>query len=249
MTIPVPSFGMGAAAVNDRKRVLNRMADNLAASGKPMEEAVSEVGLAKAGRTSSEVELKRLKAQRGPVMAFARTAELNLKRAIDMADKIPDSQIPIINRALRSGAAKIGGSPEVASFYAALYTGVNEYAKVTSSATGGGTTAQAARDEAMDALGKGGYTAAQYKQILQTVLLPDLASRKQGYDERISHAENALRDTSGVESPTKKSPKKATSAADVMAAFMKANPKATKAQIESDPVYQQQLQKLGLGAK
>jgi hypothetical protein len=204
IVIPVPSFGMGVAAVSDKKRVLNRMAADLVASGRPMDAAVSEVGLNKAGRAASEGELKKIKAQRGPVMAFAKTAELNLKRAIDMVDKIPESQLPVVNRALRSGAAKISGDPQTAAFYAALYTGVTEYAKVLSSATGGGTTTNAAREEAADALGHGGYTAQQYKTILKTVLLPDLMSRKQGYDERIAQAEKALRDTSGVESGNSK---------------------------------------------
>lgn len=197
--IEAPSLGMGTAAAAAKIGVLNRMAENLSKSGKPMNDAVSEVGLANASRKASSSELAQIKKQRGPVMAFARTAELNLNRAINMVDSIPDSEIPIINRALRSGAAKIAGSSEVAAFYAALYTGVNEYAKVTSSATGGGVSTNAAREEAADALGRGGYTAAQYKAVLQTVLLPDLMSRKQGYDERIKETERLIKETSGRE--------------------------------------------------
>lgn len=185
--IKLPPMGMGSAGAATRVRILNKMAADLKARGG----TVSDIGLNAAARKSSVAELTRLKSQRGQVMSFARTAELNIDNALRLAEGIPDSEIPIINAALRAGAKNITGDPKTAAFYAALMTGTSEYAKVVSSATGGGQTSDASRRETADILSKAS-TVAQLREIVSQVIRPDLANRKQGYDEQIQSIQTEI---------------------------------------------------------
>jgi hypothetical protein len=147
---------------------------------------------------ASSAELRRLQGQRGVVMAFAKTAELNLELAAQLIDAVPESEIPIINKALREGGRKITGSSATAKFFAALRTGINEYAKVTSSATGGGVTSDQARKEVEDMLYEG-YTKGQFRDVVKDVLRVDLNNRKVGYDLQIDYLKKEL--GGGTEAP------------------------------------------------
>jgi len=136
-------------------------------------------------------ELSQLQAQRGKVMSFAETAEKNIAIANTLAKKVDDTGSPIINKWLRSGKKSIAGNKDVAAFDGAIRTAINEYAKVVSSATGGGVTSDTARKEVEDILNRAS-TVEQVQYIIDQVLSPDLKNRKTSYDENIYRIQNSI---------------------------------------------------------
>ena len=183
----IPGMGMGRAATEARTKVLNQWANDLSKSGTSVQDNIARQAAVKASRA----ELNKLQGQRGVVMAFAKTAEKNLQLAVDLSEKVDRTGVPVVNRWLLAGKRSIAGDPEVAKFEAALRTGINEYAKVTSSATGGGVTSDQARKD-VESMLNSAQTKEQVRQIMTGVLQKDLNNRKTSYDEQIGVIKEAL---------------------------------------------------------
>jgi hypothetical protein len=196
ITVPLPS----RLNVNEKTKVLNEMASRLPDSDAALQDAVSVAGLNQASRKATTMELTKLKSQRGQIMSFARSAELGFKRAVDLVDMVPDSSIPLLNKALRAGAKSLVGDTATTNLYAQLHFASNEFSKVTTSATGAGSQGSQKDRDAIAAIFSSGSTKAQIKSLLVNVIEKDLAYRKQGYDEAIARGEASLRESSGTES-------------------------------------------------
>jgi hypothetical protein len=140
---------------------------------------------------ASKQELVKLQSQRGPVMSFARTAELNLQNALRLSDKVDRTGSPVVNRWLLAGRKSILGDKDVSNFDAAVRTGINEYAKVVSSATGGGVTSDTARKE-IEAQLNSAMNPEQIKDMMKEVFIVDLNNRKSGYDEQIKFIKDSM---------------------------------------------------------
>ncbi len=124
--------------------------------------------------------LRRLESQRALIMPFATTTELNLNAAEIISAKVNRTGIPVINRWLLAGKKSLAGDPDVAQFDAAIRTAINEYAKVTSTATGGGVTSDQSRKD-IEGILNSSQTPEQIKAVMQ-LLRVDLVNRQTGYD-------------------------------------------------------------------
>ncbi len=186
ITGEIPGMGMGKAATEARTKVLNQWASDLKNSGTSVAEQTAKQAAYKASRN----ELSKLQSQRGTVMAFANTAEKNLALVQDLSAKVDRTGIPVMNRWILSGKRSIAGDPEVAKFDAAVRTAINEYAKVTSSATGGGVTSDMARKEVESMLN----TAQTKEQVEQVIglLRQEMKNRKEGYDQQIESIKQSI---------------------------------------------------------
>jgi hypothetical protein len=93
----------------------------------------------------------------------------NAKLALDLSDKFDRNQIPLLNKAIISGAREIQGNPEATRLLTALYTTAVEYARLTSNfnATGSVLT-DSAREEALNLL-----NAYQNEGTIRGLLDPD----------------------------------------------------------------------------
>ena len=186
----LPGLGMGAAATQARSKVLNDWADKLNKTGDTIGDQQSRRGALKASRS----ELTKLQGQRGVVMAFAGTAEKNLNLAEKLSDKVDRTGVPAINRWLLAGKKSLAGDPDVAAFDAALRTGINEYAKVTSSATGGAVTSDTARKE-IEVMLNDAHTKEQIKSVMSKVLRPEIQNRRQSYDDQIKFIRDSIKNS------------------------------------------------------
>lgn len=198
LTGKTPAFGMGKDAAAQRAAFFNKRAEIAQNLGNSPEDQALKI----ASYKSNSSELTKLQNQRGIVMAFANTADKNLDLALSLSDKAGLGGSPLINKWIQAGKRDIGGDPDVASYDAAIRTAINEYAKVTSSATGGGTTSDQARKDAEGML-NAAQTPAQIKAVIAT-LKKDVGNRRSGYDEQIASTKDLI---SHVETKDKNVPR------------------------------------------
>jgi hypothetical protein len=182
----LPPMGMGKAGAQARAAVINKWAEDLNSSGSTVEEQVAKQNALKA----SSAELKKLQGQRGVVLAFAKTADKNLDIVEKLSGKVNRTGIPVINRWLNAGKRSVTGDKDLAAFDAALRTAINEFAKVTSSATGGGVTSDAARRE-VESLLNDKHTPEQIQSVINT-LRQEMGNRESAYDEQIGIISEAM---------------------------------------------------------
>lgn len=130
-----------------------------------------------AGRAADVAALKKLEGNSANVLAFERTALNNAALAVRLSAKVGNGSIPIFN-AWKNAADKNTGDPAISAFNAAVETFANEYAKVTTSATGGGVTSDTARAHA-SALINSSQSPDQFIATIQT-LAEDMRNRRKG---------------------------------------------------------------------
>ena len=185
-TKQMPPLGMGSAAAADRQAILNEYSKIMHSSGTTPEEVTARQSAFKASQT----ELNKLQGQRGIVMAFAETADKNLGLVEKLSDTVGRTGVPILNKWVLAGKRSVAGDPETAKFDAAIRTAINEFAKVTSSATGGQVTSDSARKEVESMLNTA-QTPEQVKQVIST-LRQEMGNRKAGYDDQINMVKSAI---------------------------------------------------------
>jgi hypothetical protein len=123
-------------------------------------------------------------------MAFAETADKNLGLVEKLSDTVGRTGVPILNKWVLAGKRSVAGDPETAKFDAAVRTAINEYSKVTSSATGGQVTSDSARKEVESMLNTA-QTPEQVKQVIG-LLRQEIGNRKSGYDDQINMVKSAI---------------------------------------------------------
>ena len=181
----MPGLGLGKAATKARSMVMNRVAEKMAAGEISPADLVSNKIVAGGLRA----EANRLLGQRGPMLAFAQTADKNLDIALELSQKADRTGVPVLNRWLLAGKKQIAGDPDVSAFHAATQVAVNEFAKVTSSATGGGVTSDTARKEIESVLNEA-QTPQQFQAVVET-LRRDMGNRIQGYESSLKRLQEA----------------------------------------------------------
>lgn len=181
----MPAFGIGMGQA--RKQILDRVGQIASRQGMD----VGTLLAGQAGWQANKAELTRLQQQRGPVMAFAETADKNLALAQSLSGNVDRTGSPVVNRWLLAGRRSILGDPDVSRFDAALRTAINEYAKVTSSASAGGQqTSDVARKEIEDMLNSA-QTPEQINGVVN-ILQQEIQNRREGYETQIEHLNAAL---------------------------------------------------------
>ena len=139
----MPGLGLGKAATKARSMVMNRVPEIMAAEGMTPQGAVAN----KMVYGSLKSAFSKLEGQRAPMLAFAETADKNLDLASSLSQKVGRTGSPVLNRWILAGRKSVAGDADVAAFDASVRVAINEFAKVTSSATGGGVTSDQARKD------------------------------------------------------------------------------------------------------
>lgn len=182
----LPSFGLGKANAPLKTAILNRAEELRKESGIDVGQQFSN----QAGAKASQTELSNLQKQRGTILAFADTAQKNLNLVKDLSTKVGNTGVPVLNRWINAGKRSIQGDPDVSAFDAATQTAINEYAKITSSATGGGVTSDSARAH-IESLLNTSQTPQQIANVID-LLNKEIDNRKVGYDNQISRIKSDL---------------------------------------------------------
>lgn len=134
--IPVPSFGTGAAARQDRVLFLRNFITDMASRGETPTSAGVQASMARAGQEA----LKRLTTQDVILSAGERELLGILDKMEAELKKIGGPDSPLVRRYWNRAATEIAGEPTFAGMNA-LYTAfIDEAARVTSGATGAGGT-------------------------------------------------------------------------------------------------------------
>lgn len=172
-----PSMGFGARGTVAQVQVRNRAAEIAKTYGLTPEDILQGRTSVKAAQTA----LSGLERQAASVLSFAKTAEGNLSMAERLSGQVNRTGVPVFNRWIIAGKRSVTGDPDVAAFHAATRVAINEFARVTTSVTGGGITSDQARKEIEDILSTAN-TPEQFKQIAATLRI-DMQNRIAGYQE------------------------------------------------------------------
>lgn len=181
----MPPLGMGGTEA--RKAIYQRAAQISRTAGTTPEE-IADRQSARKSLTSALSELEKRKAN---ILAFSNTTEKNLAVVDELSQKVDRTGVPIINRWLLAGKRSLAGDPDVAKFDAATRTAINEFAKVTSSATGGGVTSDQARKEVEELLNTA-QTPEQIKGVID-FLRREMGNRRAGFDDEEKTIREAMK--------------------------------------------------------
>jgi hypothetical protein len=140
----------------------------------------------KIAAAGDRAEISQLQAQRGKILAYEVNGEQNAKQVFELSKQINVSRYPILNGLFLKGETKVAGSPIESNYLLALRTFTNEYARITTSVTGGGVTSDQARKEIEDVISKS-YTPEQIQAAMRQSVL-EMKHRRYGYDKQLSDA-------------------------------------------------------------
>lgn len=142
---PIPPFGTGANAANNRNRFYGAINALTKSAGKTGVDVAAD----RADFAANRLALNRTVAQQSAIRQFERTTMKNADLVLEMGAKgVGPSNIPLFN-AWVQGGRRAFGSPEVRNFDQTLTTFLNEYARVMQGQTGAGGTTDTARTEAL----------------------------------------------------------------------------------------------------
>lgn len=158
----------------DKGRILNSAAD--LNNGIDMGDIVAGW----AGRKADTKALGDLQSLASKVESFESAALRNGALALRLSTRVGNGNVRAFNAWINAGR-KATGDPNVKALNAALTTFANEFAKVTSSATGGGVTSDSAREEAQSLINSAD-SPEQLVSVMQT-LKADMENRHRGLIE------------------------------------------------------------------
>lgn len=175
----LPSFGWGASGAIVRAKILNEAASQAAAEGSTGEqERIRQVGLG-----TLKQALGQLEKNRANVTAFENTAARNADLVLSESEKVDRLGSPAIDRWILAGKKNIAGDPGVARLDLAMRTFINEYARVTTTVTGGGVTSDTARKE-IETLLASKMTKPQVREVID-LAKQEMRNRLASYDDQV----------------------------------------------------------------
>lgn len=175
----LPSFGWGASGAIVRAKILNEASNQAAAEGSTGEqERIRQVGLG-----TIKQALGQLEKNRANITAFENTAARNADLVLQESEKVDRLGSPAIDRWIQAGKKNIAGDPQVARLDLAMRTFINEYARVTTSVTGGGVTSDTARKE-IESLLASKMTKPQVREVID-LAKQEMRNRLSSYDDQV----------------------------------------------------------------
>lgn len=194
-TLPA-NLGRGNQGATNTALILKDAAAMAKEDGQTPEEArINQI----ANRASS-IALPQLVKQKNLVLAFEKNALRNADLVLQESEKTDRIGSPAIDRWLLAGKKNIAGDAKVARLDAAMRTFVNEYARVTTSVTGGGITSDTARRE-IETLLASKNTKEQVREVVD-LMKTEMDNRRIGYEQQ----EKELRGTISASGTPKTSP-------------------------------------------
>jgi hypothetical protein len=176
-TLP-PNMGRGVQGSANTAAILKRAAADAQAEGQaPEAQRINQIANKAAGGA-----LLQLVKQKNLILAFEKNAQKNADLVIQESEKVDRLGSPAIDRWIQAGKKNIAGDAAVARLDTAVRTFVNEYARITTSVTGGGITSDTARKEIEELL-RGAMTKEQVKEVV-SLMRQEMGNRKQAYDDQ-----------------------------------------------------------------
>lgn len=195
----MPNVGMGNAG--NRTKIINRAAElSKDPTGQVDISSMITNNILNKANASSYAQLQK---QADNISAFEKTAQKNLAVTLAQANKLDRSGQPVYNAWVNAGRRAVTGNPDITGFDLALRTFINEYARITTSVTGGGVTSDTARKEVEDLL-KANFTPEQFTNAAK-VAQQDMQNRLDSYAEQFkeirTRSEDRTRNPSKLKDP------------------------------------------------
>ena len=174
----LPALGRGAKGVKARLDIIEEATQQAADAGDTAAEAAARATMNKAVLSG----YRQLEAQGQKVSAFEKTAKMNADKALEFAGKVDNTGVPIFNRWINAGKTAGTDDPDLAAFNTYVNGFRNEYARIVTTATGGGVTTDTAR--------------AEFDKIINTAQAPEafkaaVNAAKQEMDNRLQGFEDS----------------------------------------------------------
>lgn len=180
----LPNMGMGSGAA--RLQIMNR------AAAMAKEQGLGDQALAlnKATYAAGQAELTNLQKNRGMIDAFEATANKNITLVRNLAGALDNTGVPALNKWINAGKKAVVGDPAVTNIDLAIRGLVGEYAKVVTTVTGSGTTAEAARSK-IEADLNNAQSPEQIYGVLDT-MAQEMNNRKTSYDDQLDQIKSQM---------------------------------------------------------
>lgn len=191
MTGEMPSVGYGAAGFVQRAKIMNRAAEMAAANGDSAQEAAINANLNKNTLAAD----RHLQAQKQKIQSFETTAMKNADLVEGLIDKVDNTKVPVFNRWLLGGKRQLTSDADVAKYDIALRGFINEYARIVSTATGGGVLTDTARQE-VETVINAAQTPAQLRAAIATAKA-EMKNRIAGFEDTRQQTISDLRASTG----------------------------------------------------
>lgn len=187
----LPTLGGGGVGALTKYQILNRAAQLASSNG----DTANSLSLQKASFAAGKDALNSLTTMKGNILAFENTASSNLDQAQKLSNQVDRTGSPVVNRWLLQAKGQYAGDPQTAAFEAAVETAANEYAKVVSSASGGGTTTDSAKAQA-NALLSSAQSPEQFAAVVAQ-LKTEMKNRESGLDQQINDTQTGMLGSQG----------------------------------------------------
>jgi hypothetical protein len=171
-------LGSGAVGAANRAAVVNRWSQNQAAAGLSGADTVAKRDVA---RTNASAMLAAGK-QYTAVTAYAGTLDKNLGVLEQLADRVDDTGVPVLNRWIRSGRKAIAGDPDVTAFDAQMRFVKTEAARVVNNPNLTGVLTNEAQEE-MDKVFTGQGITSDQIHTLAALMRGDAQRRASSLEE------------------------------------------------------------------
>jgi len=188
----------GFAGNNPRNQAIMAVVDDIGVERGKKYDASKWFGKLAAQRVADSAEIRAksnalsdLQRQRSNVAAFQATNVTNGKRLLQLAEKVDDTGVPVMNRWIRGGRTAIEGDPDTAAFNAQLFLWSTDTAKIVTQPRLTGQLTDAARHE-VAAFIPGGATLEQLQSLVGT-LNQDANSRITQLDVQINDLTHDIR--------------------------------------------------------
>lgn len=195
----MPPLGMGKAAANARRKIMEKVAEQAGAKGLTGEDLARQVAHYKAGSK----QIATLETQLGTIRQNEETALLNGQQFIDRSAELPgQTGFPVLNSIVQGVQrnAPVPGHDTIAAMDAAYNTFYTEYAKVVAgSPSGSGVLSDSARQEAMETI-RSNASMAQKRAAFEQ-MKKDMENRIQAIHAGINEAYQNLTQQPGYQVP------------------------------------------------
>jgi hypothetical protein len=183
----LPSLGMGTAAANDKRAIMERAGERHPGGALAFNSAAYKANAAT---------LSKLTQQNAALKSFEATGLKNLENFTNIAKSIPDTGIPWLNTPVRSLSQNLVGATNMPAVNAAREVALTEIARIVSNPNLTGVLSDSAREEVRGLI-PANATFKQIKRVAE-VLQQDMMNRRTSMDEQIADIEAKLHGTPAV---------------------------------------------------
>lgn len=177
--------GLGIGGTKQKVEIINK-----AFEGGKADDTVNNLIQNAATYKANTSSMTNLRKQSDNITAFEKTAQLNLDKALSQSIKVGRTKVPIYNEWVNAGRRSVTGNPDLAAFDAYVRTVINEYARVTTTVTGGGITSDTARKE-IENLFSTAQSPEQFKSVADALRI-DMKNRINAYNAQFKEIQGRI---------------------------------------------------------